>query len=578
MMYQITKNCIGCHNCAGECPMQAIDWVGSKYEIDQDKCVECGLCAKVCHTHSIIDVDADETVPAHGEIVLEADVVVCGGGTGLIAAVKTAMAGKKVILLEKADRLGGNTDYAHAYFPVYTKWHENAGMPDVREQAIEHYDRATDGIIGKDIFRTAVYATGEFFDWLCEFGRCEEVYNLVNLGDADAHGPIYGPGLLDFPKRMWDNLNCRDEAIGPGYGGTHIKYSMLRAIEQYGLPVDIYLEHEACELLLDDSGAISGVLAKDPGGVTRVNAPVVILSTGGFGKNDELLKELAPWFFDGAYIHRFTVPTDTGDGITMLRRLGVEPVRERTAISGFGPKHHPWSNVLAELALEPEMLQVNMAGERWTDESRGDPQFGAPLHAMTALIGDQPGQISWAIQGREVFKMAADRTLSFPPMAKRWWQFHTWEGEFKEECALPEPPCYEADTLEELAGKIGMPTDALLATVSAYNKAAAGLCEDKFGKKAPALVPVPDHGPYYAVKGQRFSEAALGGLMVDAKCRVLRNDSSFIPGLYGTGDATSAMHIAGRLAVISELTWAVASTYTAAVEGVAYINAKGGAN
>lgn len=569
-MFQITNNCVGCHNCYSECPMQAIDWVGAKYEIDQDKCVQCGLCAKVCHTASIIDTEADKRVPAHDPIIKEADVVVCGGGTGLVAAVKAAMDGKKVILLEKADRLGGNTDYAHAFFPVYTKWHEAAGMVDAREAAIKHYDKATDGIIGEDIFRTAVYATGHFFDWFTQFGTCEEVYNLVNLGDADAHGPIYGPGLLDFPKRMWDNLNCRDDAIGPGWGGTHIKYTMLSAIEKLGLPVDIYLEHEAYELLLDESGAISGVLAKDPGGVTQINAPVVILATGGFGKSDELLRELAPWFFEGSYIHRFSVPTDTGDGITMLRKLGVEPIRARTYISGFGPKHHPWSNVLADLALDPTMLQVNMDGKRWVDET-------LHLHGMTPMIGKQPGQISWAIQGRDVYAAAVDAVFSNPGMAKRWWQFHTWEDEFKEECALPEPPCYEADTLEELAEKIGMPADALVATVKAYNEAcAAG--EDEFGKKAPLLVPVPEHGPYYAVKGQRFSEAALGGLMVDAKCRVLRNDNTYIPGLYGVGDATSAMHIEGRLAVVSELTWAVASAYTSATEGVAYIDAKGGAN
>ena len=569
-MFQINNNCVGCHNCAGECPMQAIDWVGSKYEIDQDKCVQCGLCAKVCHTHSIIDVDADHSVPAHDPIVMEADVVVCGGGTGLVAAVKAAMAGKKVILLEKADRLGGNTDYAHAYFPVYTKWHEKAGMVDAREQAIVHYDTVTDGVIGKDIFRTAVYAAGDFFDWLCQFGTCEEVYHLVNLGDADAHGPIYGPGLLDFPNRIRDNLNCRDDAIGPGWGGTYVKYTMLDAIEKLGLPVDIYLEHEAYELLLDDSGAISGVLAKDPGGEVRINAPVVILATGGFGKNDELIRELVPWFFEGSYIHRFSVPTDTGDGITMLRKLGVEPVRERLFVSMFGPKHHPWSNVLADLALTPTMLQINMNGERWANES-------GHLFGMTPIIKDQPGQISWSIQGREVFEQAANATINNPAFASKAHLYKTWEEELEEECALPIPPCHKADTLEELAEKIGVPADALVATVKAYNAGCAS-GEDVLGKNPADMVPVPDHGPYYAVLGQRFSEACLGGLMVDAKCRVLRNDNTYIPGLYGVGDATSAMHREGKLAVVSELTWAVASAYTSATEGVAYIDAKGGAN
>ena len=53
-MFQINQaNCVCCHNCRMESPMQAINYVGMKYQIDPDKCVECGLCAKVCHTQSI---------------------------------------------------------------------------------------------------------------------------------------------------------------------------------------------------------------------------------------------------------------------------------------------------------------------------------------------------------------------------------------------------------------------------------------------------------------------------------------------------------------------------------------------
>ena len=177
-MYQITKNCVCCHNCATECPMQAIDYVGCKYEIDPDKCVECGLCARVCHTASIINTEDNAQPPAHDLVVKQADVVVCGAGSGLVAAVRAAMAGKKVVVLEKSSRLGGNTDYAHAYFPVYTKWHEKAGMPDCREQAIEHYKKVTDGELDEEVLRTAVYGCGDFFDWLCQFGTCEQVYHL----------------------------------------------------------------------------------------------------------------------------------------------------------------------------------------------------------------------------------------------------------------------------------------------------------------------------------------------------------------------------------------------------------------
>lgn len=568
-MFQITNNCVGCHNCYSECPMQAIDWLGNKYEIDQDKCVQCGLCAKVCHTASIIDTEEDRSVPPHDLIVKNADVVVCGSGTGLVAAVRAAMQGKKVIVLEKSSRLGGNTDYAHAYFPVYTKWHEEAGMPDLREDAITHYLNITNHVLDPEVVRTAVYATGEFFDWLCTLTDCHEVYKLVNLGDADAHGPIYGPGLLDFPKRIRDNLNCRDDAIGPGWGGTFVKYTMLETIEKLGLDVEIYTEHAAKHLLLDNKGAIRGVLAEDPGGQTQINAPAVILATGGFGKSDEKLREFTPWFFEREMpIHRFSVPGDTGDGIDMLRELGVEPDPERMFISFFGPKHHPFSNVLADIGLEPEMLQINRNGKRWIDETGG-------LLAMRTVINQQPQERSWAIHTRDTMEMVAQRFIRNPAFASKAYLYETWEEELKEEAELPIPPCFIADTLEELAEKIGMPAEALVNTVSSYNRSCQTGTDEEFGKQAPLLIPV-DHGPYYAILGQCFSEAALGGLMVDGQCRVLRNDGTCIPGLYGVGDATSAMHRKDEMAVISELTWGVASAFASGGNAVNYIEKMGG--
>ncbi len=568
-MYYITKNCVGCHNCFSECPMQAIEYRGLRYEIDQEKCVHCGLCAKVCHTASIIDTEAPDDAIYHDRIIKEADVVVCGAGTGLVGAVKAAQAGKKVVVLEKSSRLGGNTDYAHAFFPVYTKWHEEAGMPDVREEAIKHYMKETNGVLGEDVIRTAVYGTSEFFDWLCEFGTAHEVYNLVDMGSADAHGPIYGPGLLDFPNRIRDNLNCRDDAIGPGWGGTYVKYTMLDAIENEHLDVEILTEHAAEHLLLNDDGSIRGVLAKDPGGVTEIHAPVVILATGGFGKADDLISEFAPWFFEGdTPIHRFSVPTDTGDGIRMLRELSVEPDPERMHISMFGPKHHPFSNTLADFALEPDMLQINLDGKRWVNEE-------GHLFGMTETIADQPKEISYAIQGLSVLEQIGQRYVDNPAMASKKNLYQTWRQELEDEAKL-DTPVKKADTLEELAKLCGMPEEALKETIRRYNEFCDNGKDEDFGKDAKNLVKVPDEGPYYAIYGQRFSEAALGGLMVDGQCRVLKNDGSFIPGLYGVGDATSAMHRRTDRAVISELTWGMASSYTSGKNAVSYIDGKEG--
>lgn len=187
----------------------------------------------------------------------------------------------------------------------------------------------------------------------------------------------------------------------------------------------------------------------------------------------------------------------------------------------FGPKHHPFNNVLADIALEPEMLQINLDGKRWVDEE-------VHLFGMTPLIAQQPKEISWSVQGLDVIGSIADRFLNNPAMAGRVWQFQTWEEELNEE-ALLDTPVKKADTLEELAELCGMPVQALLDTVKRYNAFCAQGKDEDFGKAADKLVPVPDHGPYYAIYGKRFSEAAMGGLMVDGQCRVLRNDGTPSP-------------------------------------------------
>ena len=216
------------------------------------------------------------------------------------------------------------------------------------------------------------------------------------------------------------------------------------------------------------------------------------------------------------------------------------------------------------------MLQINLNGVRWIDETKH-------LHGMTPFIADQPKEVSWSVQSRNVYADIANRTIDNPAFASKAHFYETWEEELKEECGYPnDPPAVIADTLTELAQKIGMPEDALKDTITRYNAFCAKGVDEDFGKEARFLVPVDLSGPFYAIRGQRFSEACMGGLMVDGQCRVLRNDDTPIPGLYGVGDATSAMHIKGRLAVISELTWGVASSYTSGENAVEYVGKRGG--
>lgn len=565
-MYQITERCVCCHNCAMECPRQAIYYLGLKYEIDQDKCIECGLCETLCHTSSIIEVGKEPVVIPHGPITKNCDVLVCGGSAGLVAAVRAAQAGQKVILLEKAKKLGGNSDYAGAFFPVYTKWHEECGYPDAREEAVEEFWNRADHELEKDVLRAAVYGAGDFFDWLCELSprKTRETYKLVPFGSTRGQGPIYGPAMLSFlPNRVYENLLCRDPAIGPGKTGTFVKHQMLETIEREHLDIEILTEHAARHLITDENGAVVGVAAQDPGGEVRVNAKAVILATGGMGKSDEKLQKYFNFFDCETKIHRFSVPTDTGDAIDMLQELGVEPDPKRLFCSIFGPAHHPFSYCVFRILDHPSCLSVNLNGKRWQNEMNG-------LHGDRFEIAKQPKEIAYGIFTQENIDRIIQEYRVDPRLAKEHWIYETYQQDLDEEAALPQPPVFKADTLDELAEKIGVDPAALMETVAEYNQ----FCEDgkdaQFEKAPDHLRPIGKEGPYYAIYGQRFSEGAFGGLRVTPNCEVTREDGTVIPGLFGVGDATSAMHRQNKLAVISELSWALTSAFLSGGNAAAY--------
>ncbi|MBP1737570.1 MAG: fumarate reductase/succinate dehydrogenase flavoprotein domain protein [Oscillospiraceae bacterium] len=568
-MYQITKNCVGCHNCAMECPMGAISYVGLKYEIDPDQCVECGRCEQVCHTCSAIDADAPNTVEQHERIVKECDVVVCGGGSGIVAAVRAAQQGKRVILLEKSKKLGGNTDYAHAFFPVFTNMHKELGLANAEEEAVGVFWERSERRMDQDMIRTAILGCDRFFDWLCTFPGTKKAFQIVPLGGIESCGPMYTSGITAFPNRMFENLLCRDQAIGPGWGGTFVKYKMLEAIRDQKLWVEILTEHRAEHLLTDENGTVTGVLASDPGGEVQINAKAVILATGGMGRSDEKLQKYFGFFDCETPIHRFSVPGDTGDAIDMLQELGVEPDENRMFASIFGPAHHPFSFCLYRILEHPSCLSVNLNGKRWQDETGG-------LMAGRFEIAKQPKEVAWGIFDQKAVDRIAGEYLNDPALAEQKWIFELYQEDLEEEIALPKAPVKRADSLEKLAEEIGADPAALAETVKRYNEFCANGKDEEFGKAPEHLVPIGNEGPYYAIYGQRFSEGAFGGLRVNPSCEVTREDGSVIPGLYGVGDATSAMHFKGHLAVISELTWAVASAYTSGANAVAYIDSKEG--
>lgn len=536
--------------------MGAIHYGWIKYEIDPDKCVECGLCEQLCPTCSIYDDARVEVAESHEMIERECDLVVCGGGTGLITAVRAAQLGLKVILIEKAARVGGNTNYAHGFFPVYTVLHREHKVEDVREQAVVDLCARTGNSVSADVMRACVYGCGEFFDWLYQFPGADKAFDITLFGESRAMGPIYGPAVVGFPNRLDENLLSRDPSFGPGWSGTWIKNAMLAAIPAQKLDVEILTKHAARHLLTDEAGRVTGVIAEDPGGQTKIHAKAVVLATGGMGRSDEKLQKYFGFFDVDRPVSRFSVPSDTGDAIDMLQELGVEPDEDQMNLSMFGPAHHPYSYCLYRIHESAKAMNVNLNGVRWENEE--DNFFMGRFH-----IGGNPKEVSWGIFTDEIVDEIAGEYINDPTLAAERYIYESYREDLEEEAGYERPPVYKADTLYELAEKIGIDPAALEATAARYNEFCRKGNDEEFGKDPRFLKPL-EKGPFWAIYGQRFSEGAFGGLRVDGQCRVCREDGTPISGLYGVGDATSAVQRRGELAVVSELTWATASAFLSA--------------
>lgn len=559
MAYVIGKNCSTCHYCFNTCPVKAIKFVGVEYAIDPDKCINCGQCAQVCPAGIIYNPDQQQPVPQAQPQTITADAVVLGaGGSGLVAAVRyRQLTGKKVVVLEKAKKPGGNTNLGHAFVVRYSKIHAAAGMPDLREQAVESIWSGSNGKdISKNLVRRAVYGLTDMFDWLCTFGGVEERFKLVDLREHPIpNGPfVFCPGFFDYPDRTL-NVKSTDHSMGPGWMGTFVIDKMLEQCKALDIPV--LTEHRATHLLVDENGTFQAVEAQTPGGTVTVQAQCCLIASGGFARNEKLIRQLRPSFYEGMPVHSFTVASNTGDAIGMAEEIGAALDLEHVKIPLFGPVHHPFNYGVVSLVNSPRVAMVNLDGRRFVNEG-APPEPGNPFSPLE----HQPQKIAYAIFDSDTVEQMGQELLE---RTSRDDSLHrcmlNWRGELEYECAELDIAAHKADTLEELAKKAGIDPVGLVDEVEKYNMFCAQGQDEDFDKPAPFLSPVTK-GPFYAVLLMRFNEGAEGGLVNDDNLRLVKQDGAPFSGIYVAGDCCRGVlkkdDDGGKC---SEMPWAMASGY-----------------
>ncbi|MBQ9268330.1 MAG: FAD-dependent oxidoreductase [Oscillospiraceae bacterium] len=547
--------CSCCHRCRVLCPNGAITFKGTKYWIDPDKCVECGICEKNCHNAAIILPGAPVRAPELHEVEdTTCDVAVVGaGGSGLIAAVRLAQAGLSVVVLEKNREAGGNTWYAGGFHGHYSRYLKEAGEPDRRDETVAWIMEHTKGLLDGDLVHNAIYASADMMDFLIDHCDCAEDFTL---GDT----PFGGKGFR-FQNRTGTKYKRIDASIGPGGMGSYIIEKLMGQCEKLQIPVRTSCAAE--ELRTTPGGAVCGVLARDPGGAVEIHCKAVVMAAGSYSHNPEYQNKANPRVMECKDpAHLFSIPTCTGDGITMSEKIGAEIDWEHAKAMLIGPAHHPFGFAAVCITRENEVVLVNRDGKRWASEVDN-------TMSLREVILDQPDRICWAILDQGTLDYLAERLMHSSRMDGEHAEIISHYQEEVDAEAKMDTPVKKADTLEELANLMGVPAAEFAAEIRNYNRMCEQGCDTQFGKPAEFLHPMTQP-PYYAFYEKMFQENAAGGIKTDAETRVLDQNGKVIPGLFAVGDNAAGLMLGTGIYAetlereMSMFTWALTSGYMAA--------------
>ena len=480
---------------------------------------------------------ADKT--ANGETVsYDADVVVIGaGGAGMTAAMTAADAGQKVVILESQAMVGGNSARAtggmNAAKTVYqdeNEFDQAAGVEKTLATAAEKYaDNETitalaktvseqwaayqanptgyfdsvelmeldtmvggKGINDPELVKTLCEGTADAIDWLDENGIT--LHNVSSFGGASV-------------KRIHRPVNEEGKVVSVG---AYMIPLLQENCEKRG--IDIVLNTTVDTILTDANGAAVGVSGTDKDGNTVVvNAKSVILATGGFGANLDMVTQYKPELAGfmttnaaGAQGQGIEMATAIGAGTVDMDQIQIHPTVEANTAA-----------LITEGLRGDGAILVNANGERFIDE------VGTRDVVSAAEIA-QPGSYSWLI----VDQAMVDASSVIQGYIKKG---YTKTGA----------------TYEELAKELDVDPAAFANTMETWNGYVEAKSDPDFGRTSFAN-PL-NNGPYYAIKVTAGVHHTMGGVTINSATEVLKEDGTVIPGLFAAGEVTGGVHGANRL-------------------------------
>lgn len=492
-------------------------------------------------------------VPEHEH---QADVIIIGGGgSGLTAAITAADAGASVIVLEKNAMLGGDTVVCGAVYNSVDP--EGQAVLTMDGNYVATLETALEEAPVNDDHAALIAQIRE--DWEAfqangSVGMFDSAawYALQTWNGGDKIGDLkliekFAAGA--WPGAQWlDSIGMEfDELMGQTAGslwqrshfskmnmGTGFISSYLTDLSGRD-NVKLYANMKAVHLITDENGSVIGVQAENAlGEIEEFTANMgVILATGGYSANAALVQANNT---SGKWDDLSGLPTTNrstvsqGDGITMATEIGagtrdmeqLQLLYLGNMVDGGLSKYPARCNTATT-----ETIFVNQQGQRFIREDGRRDEICAAVLAL-------PEQYFYIIESADG---PTYRDITDPA----WRSADGFTREYLEENGY----IWVADTIAELAEKIGVPAEALQNSVDTYNACYDTGKDEVFGRTAFAAR--LDHAPFYATVRQASIHYTLGGLTIDLDGRVLQENGEVLRGLYACGEVIGGVHGGNRL-------------------------------
>ena len=505
---------------------------------------QAGADVEALRQVEVAKAEAGETIEKTVDVV-----VVGAGGAGMAAAASAAEHGATVLVLEKTAAVGGNT--------LASGLAMNAADPEVTGQmdalkgqvatleAVLTYDEADFGAFAG----TLTTLKGQIEEYLKgdttkSFDSTE--WHIIQTYLGGKRKDVSGnriEGDYDMIRTLCENsldtYKWLGETVGIPLGSSvtspvgslwlrghnfetkqGVFTSSIAYIEARGGAV---MTETRAEHLMVEDGRVTGVTAVMTDGTpVIVHAKSVILTTGGFGANEEMVRKYNtywPAIPDG--IMTTCVAAATGDGIAMALEAGA--ALKDMGLTQLMPTASAVTGQLADGLLVPSQyyMFVNQEGNRFVNEY-------AERDTLAFAALSQTGGVFYHIADQEMIPTVQNKATQ-----------EQIDG------LVEKGIIYKADTLEALAEKIGCPAENLIASVEKYNSYVDAGVDADFGKGVFGTK--IETAPFYAVIEKPSVHHTMGGVAINVNAEVLGEDGTPIPGLYAAGEVTGGIHAGNRL-------------------------------